>query len=46
MDDAPKLEFPAIDTSRVAAEFGFRARSVLDDLPQLVRARSAGHTGT
>lgn len=35
---APLLDFPAIDVTRIHAEFGFSAASVLDTLPSLVAA--------
>jgi nucleoside-diphosphate-sugar epimerase len=36
-EDAPTRRFPPIDTARIAREFGWKPRSVLADLPSLVR---------
>jgi nucleoside-diphosphate-sugar epimerase len=36
--DAPLRRFPPIDIARIRAEFGFSPRSVVADLPELVRS--------
>lgn len=35
---APRVGYPPLDVERVREEFGFRGSSLLDDLPELLRA--------
>jgi len=37
MPGSPLISFPVIDTGRIRTEFSFAARSLLDDLPKLVK---------